>query len=262
MWRLISDGAGTGAWNMAVDEAILEACIAGMAPPTLRIYSWAPPAISLGHFQRPEKALFLDTCKARGIEAARRPTGGRAILHDKEITFSIITPLSALGTTGVMDSYRYLADGIIRALHTMNVPAELIDRNSESPAAHVAVDKASPAACFAVKSRCDLMVAGKKIVGSAQVHRNNVVLQQNSLPFVIDAAAWTEVFRGMEGVAESAIGLWQAAGREVPFTEVAMALQQGFAQALGIEFCTGELTATEKDRAAEIVPACQVLAPR
>jgi lipoyl(octanoyl) transferase len=260
MWRLISDGAGAASWNMAVDEAILEACIQGEAPATMRIYSWKPAGISLGHFQKPERALFVDTCRAEGIEAARRPTGGRAILHDNEITFSIVAPLSDLGTQGVMDSYRYLGAGIVTALRLLGVPAKLVDRAHQSPHATASVqDKGSPAACFTVKSRCDLMVAGHKIVGSAQVHRHQVVLQQNSLPFVVDTNRWKEVFRGMEGVGDEAIGLWQAAGRDIPFGDVAAALREGFERALKLEFREGALSKTEAARATELVAACRML---
>jgi lipoate-protein ligase A len=335
LWRLINDGPGGGAWNMGVDEAILEACIAGDTPPTLRIYGWQPPAITLGHFQKPERALYLDVCKEKNLEVARRPTGGRAILHDKEITFSIIAPLALLGTQGVMDSYRYLAGGIIAALKRLGVSAELVERAGQSAQAAAPVtDKASPAACFAVKSRCDLMVAGKKIVGSAQVHRTQVVLQQDSLPFVIETEKWKEVFRGFniensprvetnsreglpglpagskpsfagrlaggftgaqtqknlessprvetnsrEGLpgppagskpsfagrpaggsaGDDAIGLWEAAGRAIGYDEAALALKEGFAEALGIEFAAGELSESEKNRAKELEGMCKVV---
>jgi len=113
---------------------------------------------------------------------ARRPTGGRAILHDNEITFSIIAPCRI----SAHKSYGFLSLSVCRdyrGLKKLGVPAELVERSGQSAHASAPVtDKASPAACFAVKSRCDLMVAGKKIVGSAQVHRSQVVLQQNSLP--------------------------------------------------------------------------------
>ncbi|NIM06942.1 MAG: hypothetical protein GTO55_10320 [Armatimonadetes bacterium] len=264
MWRLINSGPGTGSWNMAVDEAILEACIRGEVAPTLRIYSWQPPAISLGHFQRPERALNLDACRAKGLEVARRPTGGRAILHDKEITFSIIAPLSSLGTQGVMESYRYLAQGIIAGLHKVGVPAELMERSAQSPQAAVKpTQKGSPAACFAVKARCDLMVAGRKIVGSAQVHRGQTLLQQNSLPFLIESDKWREFFQGMDGNSEgsAAMGLWEAAGRSVGPEEAAEALRQGFEEALGVAFTSSELTEAEKERAVELLPLCRVAAP-
>jgi len=324
MWRLINSGPGTGSWNMAVDEAILEAVIRGEAPPTLRFYSWQPPAISLGHFQPAEKALRMQACQAKGLEVVRRPTGGRAILHDKEITFSIIAPLAVLGTEGVMDSYRYLARGIIAGLRRLGVAAELVDksaRNARCPsgvARHPGAGDellpngvtASPAACFAVKARCDLlalsacperlvpsdlsrgkpreaeggrrevegMVVGRKIVGSAQVHRDGVVLQQNSLPFVIEADKWKEVFQGlarrslpspeqsrrgeggMDGIGSEAVGLWDAAGRIVEFDEAALALTQGFEDAPGVDLSLAELAEAESERARELQARC-LLAP-
>lgn len=259
MWRLINSGPGGGAWNMAVDEAIFEACIRGEAPPTLRFYSWQPPAITLGHFQSAESALKLEACRARGLEVARRPTGGRAILHDKEITFSIIAPLAALSSTGVMDSYHRVAQGIIAGLSKLGVAAELV--NSRAAAAVSSIhkprpDRPAPAACFAVKARCDLITHGRKIVGSAQVHRKECVLQQNSLPFVIEAEKWQEFFQGTDNADHEAIGLWEALGKEVPLDKVVEALVAGFEQELKISYVASNLTEKEHARADEL--ACEI----
>jgi len=283
MWRLIDSGPGPGSWNMAVDEAVLEGCVRGEVPPTLRFYSWRPPAISLGHFQQAEKALHLEACRQKGLEVCRRPTGGRAILHDKEITFSIVAPLAFLGTQGVMDSYRCLSQGIIAGLRRLGVKAELVERSdrrisggyksapTESAACAVGAaflrlrsgqvlppERTPTAACFAVKARCDLMVSGRKIVGSAQVHRQQVLLQQNSLPFVVEPEKWKEVFQGMEGVGEEAVGLWETAGCLLQLEEVAQALKEGFKEALGIEFFSGGLTGAEQAQARALQSRCLV----
>ena len=256
MWRLINSGPGGGAWNMAVDEALFEACIRGEAPPTLRFYSWQPPAITLGHFQPAESALKLEACRAHGLEVARRPTGGRAILHDKELTFSIIAPLAALSSKGVMDSYRRVAQGIIAGLNKLGVAAELVDNRTRTdcrPKTLPPDRQQSPAACFAVKARCDLITQGKKIVGSAQAHRKECVLQQNSLPFVIESEKWKELFLGMDKVGDEAIGLWDAARREIDFEQAAEALARGFAEALKLELMPTELSVAERARALEMV---------
>ncbi|MCJ7750262.1 MAG: lipoate--protein ligase family protein, partial [Armatimonadetes bacterium] len=177
-WRYTDSGPQPGALNMALDEALLEAHAAGEIPPTLRIYTWRPAAISLGRFQRIESSVDLDACQRLGIDVVRRPTGGRAILHtEEEVTFSLIVSEERLGTSGVMDSYRALASGIVAGLRSLDLDATLVERSAPSPAPAMATDPA----CFAVKARCDIAVGSSKLVGSAQVQRRGYILQQNSL---------------------------------------------------------------------------------
>jgi lipoate-protein ligase A len=221
----------TGAENMALDEALLEEHARGEAAPTLRVYGWRPAAVSLGRFQRAESSIDLEACQALGIDVVRRPTGGRAILHTaNEVTFSLVVSAARLGTTGVMDSYRELAGGIVGALRSLGLDARLVERaGTTSPA------MAQDPACFAVKARCDLVVGEAKLVGSAQVQRHGVILQQNSLPLRIDLGEWRRVFLRSDD-APQATGLWDVAGREVGYVEVAGALRQGFAEAFGVGF--------------------------
>jgi len=257
-WRLLDTGPGGAAWNMAADEALLQSCINGDSPPIVRFYTWQPAGISLGHFQQPEKSLKLETCQALGLEVARRPSGGRAILHDREITFSIIAPLAALGTQGVMDSYRLLAGGIVAGLQRLGLPAGLVERTGQSRPPVKPTADSFPAACFAIKSRCDMVIGGKKIVGSAQVHKNGVMLQQNSLPYIVETEKWGEVFLGLNNKPDGAIGLWQAAGREISDEEITAALLEGFKSALQFDFSPSALTEKEIQCAETLAPACKI----
>src|SRR5438270_12358260 len=100
-WRLLLDTSAAGAWNMAVDEVLLDGVAAGATPPTLRFYQWAPPCLSLGYFQ-PFDVVNLEGCRRLGVEVVRRPTGGRAILHDRELTYSVALPLRLLGDDGAV----------------------------------------------------------------------------------------------------------------------------------------------------------------
>ena len=114
-WRFIDCGPRPGGENMALDEALLESHASSQSPPVLRVYTWRPPAISLGRFQSIESSVDLERCRALGVDVVRRPTGGRAILHtEEEVTFSIVVSRERLGTKGVMDSYRILAQGSLR----------------------------------------------------------------------------------------------------------------------------------------------------
>lgn len=244
-WRFLDSGPGSGAHNMAVDAALLESHARGLSPATLRVYTWRPAAVSLGHFQPVAPDIREDVCRARGIDICRRPTGGRAILHaEDEVTFSAVVSEESLGAQGVMDSYRRLAGGIIAALAQVGIRAELVDRPGAGEK-----NSATPA-CFAVKARCDLVARGRKLVGSAQVHRDGFVLQQNSLPVRLDTAGWEAVFAG--GGWAAATDLRTEAGRPVPGTEMTAALRAGFEQALGLLCRDGGLTAWELERAAAL----------
>ncbi len=208
-------------------------------------------------FNALEGAVDLEACRRLGIDVTRRPTGGRAILHTaEEVTFSLIVSAARLGTTGVMDAYQLLATGIVGALQSLGLEARLVARTGASPAGAVA---AGDPACFAVKARCDLVVGKSKLVGSAEVQQRGVILQQNSLPLRLQAERWSQVFL-RAALAPEATGLWEAAGREIPAPEVAAALRAGFAEAFGVVFQEGTLTAEERCLAEALAPQVSLYA--
>src|SRR5436190_3445677 len=124
-WRLLLDPPAEGVWNMAVDEVLLDGVAAGSAPPTLRFYAWSPACLSLGYFQ-PFSVVNLEGCRGLGVEVVRRPTGGRAILHDRELTYSVVLPASTLGHDGgVLPSYRRLSVALQDGLRRLGITAML-----------------------------------------------------------------------------------------------------------------------------------------
>ena len=255
LWRYIDSGPQPGALNMALDAALLEAHAAGEVPPTLRIYTWRPAAISLGRFQRIESSVDLDACHRLGIDVVRRPTGGRAILHtEEEVTFSLVVSDERLGTRGVMDSYRALAAGIVAGLRNLGLDARLVERSAPSSAPAMAHDPA----CFAAKARCDLVVGSSKLVGSAQVQRRGYILQQNSLPLRLHPEDWDGVFL-RKGRPPAAMGLWEAARRDIPYAEVAQTLRNGFSEALGVVLEESHVSERELRRARALVDCAGVL---
>lgn len=254
VWRYLASGPQPGALNMAVDEAMLESHLRGETPPTLRVYTWRPPAISLGRFQEAETSLDLTACRDAGVDVVRRPTGGRAILHtDEEVTFSIVISEERLGTQGTMACYRALASAIVAGLKDLGLDARLVERAGARE-----TRSAQDPACFAVKARCDLVVGSSKLVGSAQLHRCGAVLQQNSLPLRLRLGDWVRFFR-RQPEAPAAVGLWEAAGAELPHARVAGALRKGFEQTFQVELADGEPTEAELRRTAELVSGVDVL---
>lgn len=246
-WRLLIHEPARGAFNMAVDEAISRAVADGNAPPTLRFYAWAPPCVSLGRHQ-PLAAIDTARCRALGYDIVRRPTGGRAILHTDEFTYSAIAapdqpPMQGL----VLDSYLRLSRGLVAGLARLGIAAE------PAPAATRAGPNAS-AACFEVPSAHELVAAGRKLLGSAQSRRAKVVLQHGSLPLhgdltrLIECLALpTEAEREKlrRALADHAGTVEQILGRRVTFDEVARAMAAGFSEALGLELTPGALSPAE-----------------
>src|SRR5512139_4097803 len=178
-WRLLITPPAHGAWNMALDEAILEHIGRGESGPTLRLYAWDPPCLSLGHAQP-----FADVDRARlqerGWEVVRRLTGGRAILHTDEITYSVIAPNDEPRVAGtVLESYNRLARALLLAVKELDLPVEI----KEGKVDHQAVPNP---VCFEVPSTYEITVNGKKLIGSAQARKKEGVLQHGSLPLVGD----------------------------------------------------------------------------
>ncbi|MHB9132998.1 MAG: lipoate--protein ligase family protein [Armatimonadota bacterium] len=263
-WRFLPPIDGSGAYQMAADVAVLESIRAGISRPVLRFFRWTPACVTLGKFQPAKGNVQLENCRRLGIDVAKRPTGGRAILHDHEVTFSIILAEHDLPDAGsnIMESYRALGKALVAGLRQLGLPAELVDRHAQ-PGAGTAPTLAAAGnpACFAAKARCDLMVNGRKIIGSAQLRKDGIILQQNSLPLSINFPTWDEVFyrSDWEAVARAgAVDLWSAAGRQVSYEEVVDALRSGFTTALGISFVTEQLTPTEHERALALLPEYSV----
>ncbi len=259
-WRLILETEPrSGPANMAVDEAIALACAAGEAPPTLRFYRWEPPAVSLGRHQ-PVNEIDMAAVDRLGYDVVRRTTGGRAILHTDELTYSVAAPADEPRMAGgVMDAYLRLSNGLLAGLHRLGVAAD-------KAGGHVRAGRDVSAACFEVPSAYEITVGGRKLMGSAQSRRRGHVLQHGSLPLVGEITRLVTVLALPEGVRERlaaqlsqrACTLAQALGVAedsplVDFQHVAQVLAEGFAETLNLELVPGDLTPGELRRAGELI---------
>ena len=255
-WRLINTGVSDGATNMAVDEAIMRSVAEDRSPPTLRFYGWAPPCVSVGYSQSVRKEVDLDRCRERGYTWVRRPTGGRALLHIDELTYSIVAPQGEARVAGdIITSYRRLSLGLVEGLRTLHGGVVQADRMETDGG----LEKS--AACFDVPSHYEVTAYGRKLVGSAQVRRNGVVLQHGALPLegdisrLVDVLALPEPDRVAlrDKLLERAIALDVVVGRVVPFDEAVEALIRGFGSALNLEFTPGELSQYEREAAERLM---------
>ena len=254
-WRLILSPPASGAWNMALDEAILEAAAAKGSPPTLRLYSWSPPCISLGNAQ-PISQIDHNRLSNFSWDIVRRATGGRAILHSDELTYSVSAPLENPSFEGgVLQGYKYLSAGLIATLSILGLEVEL------QPEVVLSEQDRSQPICFEFPSSYEITVAGKKLVGSAQLRRKGGLLQHGSLPLSGDIGRIALVLR-MENegqrelararVHERASTLEGSLGQEVTWAQVSDAMMRGFSDALGISFERASPTEGEVERAKEL----------
>jgi lipoate-protein ligase A len=259
-WRLIVDAAPrSGAANMALDQALAEACAAGTSLPTVRFYRWQPPAVSLGRHQ---SYADLDEAAAlgRGYEIVRRPTGGRAILHTDEFTYSVAAPQEEPRVQGgVMDSYLRISQALLAGLRRLGVQAD------KAPAS-VRVGPDVSAACFEVPSAYEITTGTRKLMGSAQSRRARYVLQHGSLPLVgaitrlvdvlalpaADAATLRAELAARACTLAQALGV-EDASEEVSFDRVSAAMRGGFEETLALTFELGAPTAAEVRRTAELI---------
>lgn len=255
-WRLLFTDPTDGPLNMAIDESILLGVAAGDSPPTLRFFAWQPPCLSLGYAQALSD-VELDRLHAHGWDVVRRPTGGKAILHTDELTYSVITPQTDPRVEGgIIESYRRLSEGLVRGLIALGLMA----RNDKTYSSGEAGNKDNPV-CFEVPSNYEITVIGKKLIGSAQARKQGVVLQHGTLPLTGDLTRICEALAfpdeaaretAKERVRARAITLEDALGKVVPWQTAANAMKHGFREALKLEFATAGLSDVELERARQL----------
>ncbi len=256
-WRLLFTSPARGAWNMAVDEAILEHIGRSASLPTLRLYAWDPACLSLGHAQ-PFADVDVARLEARGWDVVRRLTGGRAILHTDELTYSVTGSAAEPVLAGsVLESYNRLAQALLSAVKDLGLPVEMKEAVSHAGG----VTHMNPV-CFEVPSSYEITVDGKKLIGSAQARKKEGVLQHGSLPLTGDLRRICQalVFKSEGARAEAANRLLarattveSALGRAVDWETAAQAFVRAFEAQLGICFEKGELSTSESARAEELV---------
>jgi len=254
-WRLIITPAARGAWNMAADEAVLEHVIRSESLPVLRLYAWDPACLSLGHSQ-PFADVDTARLKERGWEVVRRATGGRAILHSDELTYSVIGRVEEpILAGGVLESYNRIAQALLIAARDLGLAVEMKEEKDN--------DGTTPnPVCFEVPSTYEITVGGKKLIGSAQARKKEGVLQHGSLPLTGDLrricqALVFENEAARENAAQRllrrATTVESALGHAVAWEMAAEAVLQAFESQLGLCLERGELSESESGRAEELV---------
>lgn len=234
VWRFIDTGPALGAVNMAIDEELLAEAASGKVTPVLRFYGWDPPAVSIGRFQKKQTAVHEDTCRSLGVDIVRRITGGRAVLHQNELTYSIICRTdNGLFPDSVLGTYKVIANGLLAGLSNLGIQAEMVSRSSRH-AGLVSRNSKDPA-CFSSPSWYEIIVNNRKIVGSAQRRMSTAFLQHGSILIDYDPALEAQVIPG-GGAADVVTSIRRELGRDVSFDEVKQAFKKGFEEAMGMEW--------------------------
>lgn len=238
---------------MAVDRALLRSCESGRSSPVVRLYGWREPTLTVGYSQSLERDLDLARCRELGIPVVRRPTGGRALLHDREVTYAVAAPVNHPDFhPGLREAFAGVAKLLGFGLEELGVcpdplslhrPPRRLDRGQRSPA------------CFASLHHYEITVGGKKLIGSAQKRTHRAFLQHGSLLLENDPALLTGLCRypdaaarrrDLEELKRRTLTVFSARGRPAGFQEAADALARGFRRGLGDECTVTGLTAEEQ----------------
>jgi lipoyl(octanoyl) transferase len=250
-WRFLDTGAAGGYENMATDEAIFLSCRQGAAPPTLRLYGWKPPAVSLGYFQKVESAVDAEECRRRGIGVVRRMTGGRAVLHHHELTYAVIAPDNAHPfSPTVLETYMTIGSCLLNFFNDLGLNAQWVALRDKYRGA--AASKHETASCFSAPSWYEITVGGKKICGSAQKRGDGVFLQHGSILIDHDPDELAAVLLSKKGkgdfvreIEASTTSLSRHLTGTIDVQDLGMKLLSSFQNTLGVPFSRGPLTAGE-----------------
>ncbi|MCA0983988.1 lipoate--protein ligase family protein [Halobacillus yeomjeoni] len=244
-WYFVDSGHRTPAINMALDEALMKWHRQGDIPPVLRFYGWEPAGLSVGYFQKVKGKIDLDGVERHGYELVRRQTGGRAVLHDKELTYSVIVSEEHEAMpASVKEAYLVISKGLLEGFRELGVQAEFAVPEGS-------LDVTGSAVCFEEPSWYELIVEGKKAAGSAQTRKKGIILQHGSIPIDVDDVKLFDMFiyknerikeRARKAFGNKAVAINQIKDEPVTFDDTKKAFKKGFENGLDIHLEPFELS--------------------
>ncbi|MUN93369.1 octanoyltransferase [Staphylococcus sp. 170179] len=243
-WNFINTGSHDPYYNMAMDEALLNFVSRGEIDPVVRFYTWNPATLSVGYFQRLKKEIDIDKVKEKGFGLVRRQTGGRGVLHDKELTYSVIVSEEHPNMPStVTEAYRVISEGLLEGFKLLGFEAYFaIPRSKEE---REKLKQPRSAVCFDAPSWYELVVEGRKIAGSAQTRQKGVILQHGSLLQDVDVDELFDMFTFKndrlkdimkKAFVDKAVAINDIADRHITIEEMEKAFEEGFKKGLNIEF--------------------------
>lgn len=253
VWRFIDSGNCSPSFNMALDEALLEWHSEGKIPPVIRFYGWDPATLSVGYFQKVEKEIDMDAVKAHQLGFVRRPTGGRGVLHEHELTYSVIVSEDHPEMPkSVTEAYRVISEGILKGFQHLGLEAYFAVPKTDEE--REALKNPRSSVCFDAPSWYELVVEGRKVAGSAQTRQKGVILQHGSILLDLDEDKLFSLFKySNERVKErmkkafksKAVAINAISPRRITIEEAKEAFYIGFADGLNIDLEPYQLTDEE-----------------
>lgn len=254
-WYFINSGPCSPSYNMALDEALLDWHSEGLIPPVIRFYEWNPATLSIGYFQTVEKEIDIEAVKRLGLGFVRRPTGGRGVLHEHELTYSVIVTESypSMPAT-VTEAYRVISEGLLLGFQNLGLNAYFSVPNTDEQKENLKNPKS--AVCFDAPSWYELVVEGKKVAGSAQTRQKGVILQHGAILLDLDEDKLIQTFKFAseevrekvrKGLSQKAVSINKIISKPVTMEECKIAFKKGFADALEIELVEYNLTQEQKN---------------
>ncbi|HFQ5838823.1 TPA: biotin/lipoate A/B protein ligase family protein [Staphylococcus aureus] len=249
-WNFINTGSKDPYYNMAMDEALLNFVSRGEIDPVIRFYTWNPATLSIGYFQRLQKEIDIDKVKEKGFGLVRRQTGGRGVLHDKELTYSVIVPESHPNMPStVTEAYRVISQGLLEGFK--NLGFDTYFAVPKTPEKRQKLKQPRSSVCFDAPSWYELVVEGRKIAGSAQTRQKGVILQHGSILQDIDIDELFDMFiyknerlklKMKEAFVEKAVAINDISDEHITISQMEEAFEKGFKKGLNIELKPLELT--------------------
>ncbi|ASK64288.1 octanoyltransferase [Virgibacillus phasianinus] len=238
---------------MALDEALLNWHSAGKIPPTLRFYGWTKPSLSVGHFQNAERAVDFANVQKHGCEFVRRLTGGSAVLHDDELTYSIVvSEKKDYIPTSIQAAYYELSKGILEGYKQLGIEADYATPERKKERTDV---------CFEKPAFYEMVVDGKKISGNAQTRKQGVLLQHGSIPMSMNKEMLFDLFkfpteeirrRKRDAFSQKAITINEITSKKHTYDDLKKAFQRGFQTELNMNFTPLALTDSQWDEVHEL----------
>jgi lipoate-protein ligase A len=260
VWHFINSGKCSPSFNMALDEALLDWHSKGDIGPVLRFYEWEPATLSIGYFQNVEKEIDMEQVKKHGLGFVRRPTGGRGVLHEHELTYSVIVSEDYPNMPEtVTEAYRVISGGVLEGFRNLGLDAHFSVPDSEQEIEDL--KKPKSAVCFDAPSWYELVVEGKKVAGSAQTRQKGVILQHGAILLGLEEDKLVSLFKFKSeeqrermrlSLSEKAVSIDRLAGRTVSIEECKLAFSKGFEDALNIKLEPMELSAEKLEFVLEI----------
>ncbi|EES36253.1 biotin/lipoate A/B protein ligase family protein [Staphylococcus epidermidis W23144] len=260
IWNFINTGSKNPYYNMAMDEALLNFVSRGEIDPVIRFYTWNPATLSIGYFQRLQKEIDIDKVKEKGYGLVRRQTGGRGVLHDKELTYSVIVPESHPNMPStVTEAYKIISQGLLEGFKNLGFETYFAIPRSKEERDKLKQPRSS--VCFDAPSWYELVVEGRKIAGSAQTRQKGVILQHGSILQDIDIDDLFDMFifknerlkaKMKENFVQKAVAINDISNQHITLNEMENAFKSGFKKGLNIDFKPLELTEKQKEEVQEL----------